>query len=284
LTTQKLRVATEVRKSHFALKGKQDSDTDELHRRLVELEDYVNNRIAILIKAHPAYPWFSRVKGVGEENIAKVVGLIDIERADTISALWKFSGRAPENGKAPKKEKGKKLSYNSQLRSMTWRLGVSLLKAGLRQKCYKCGHLFGSEHDACPKCLSAEFGQVTISNFATYYIKQKETEHQKALANGIKIIPTPKGRVCPDCAIEVKASATNYCPDCGTRLMRKVEPEGILFEGHVHNRALAKTVKLFLACLWLTWREAVKLSVTKPYSVDILGHNNFISPWEMVDR
>ncbi|GAI59269.1 unnamed protein product, partial [marine sediment metagenome] len=73
VAVEKLRVASEVRQSHFALKGKQDPETDELHRRLKDLEEFVDGRVADLIRGHPAYPWFSRVKGVGNENIGKVV-------------------------------------------------------------------------------------------------------------------------------------------------------------------------------------------------------------------
>jgi len=247
LAIEKLRVASEVRQSHFARQRKRDTETDELHRRLVSLEDYVDGRVADLIKGHPAYPWFSRVKGVGRENIGKVVGLIDIGRADTISALWKFSGMDVQDGKAPKRKRGEKLSYNSQLRSMCWRLSISLLRAK--------------------------------GKFYNYYLEAKEKEARK-----FTVISTPKGRLCPKCLTEVTAKATKYCPKCGTQLSLKEEPKGVLFEGHLHNRALRKATKLFLACLWLTWREAEGLPVSKPYAIDIQRHSSFIGPWEMCDR
>ncbi|GAH63105.1 unnamed protein product, partial [marine sediment metagenome] len=94
VAVEKLRVASEVRQSHLARQGKQDAETDELHQRLKDLEEFVDGRVADVIQSHPAYPWFSRVKGVGGENIGKVVAPIDIERAKTISALWKFAGYA----------------------------------------------------------------------------------------------------------------------------------------------------------------------------------------------
>lgn len=284
LVIEKLRVASEVRQSHLALQGKEDPDTNELHSKLVDFEDYVDGRIAQLLESHPAYPWFSRVKGVGKENIGKVVGLIDIEKANTISSLWKFAGRAPEDGKVPKRQKGKKLSYNSQLRSMTWRLGVSILKAGLRQKCNKCGYLFGSQHEKCPKCDSTDFSQTATSKLAGYYLKEKDKYYQKFINEGFKIVSTPQGRFCPECGMEVKKKATKYCPNCNILLTKKEEPEGVKFEGHLHNMALEKMVKLFLACLWLVWREAEGLPITKPYAIDRLGHNSFIDPNEMCDR
>ena len=252
LAIEKLRVVSEVRQSHFTRQGKTDIETDELHRRLVGLEEYVDGRVADLIKAHSAYSWFSRIKGVGKENIGKVVGLIDVEKADTISSLWKFSGRAPEDGRMPKREKGKKLSYNSQLRAMTWRLGVSLMRAQ--------------------------------GKYYNYYLAEKIKYYERFEKEGIKIVPTPAGRFCPECLKEVTAKATKYCPDCGTLLTKKSEPGGVMFEGHIHNMALVKMIKLFLAHLWLVWREAEGLPVSKPYAIDIQKHSHFIGPWEMCDK
>ena len=233
LAIEKLRVAAEVRQSHLALQGKQDPETDELHRRLKDLEDFADETVAHLIQGHPAYPWFNRVLGVGRENIGKVVGPIDIERATTISALWKFAGFSVEDGTAPRRVKGGgKLSYNSQLRSMCWRLGSSLLRAK--------------------------------GKFYDYYLKEKDKYYQKYQNQGIKIVP-----------------ATSLPKD---KDGKRYKPEGLISEGHVHNQSMRKMIKLFLACLWVIWREAEGLPVTKPYAIDRLGHNSFIEPWGMIDR
>jgi len=270
LAIEKLRVASEVRQSHLALQGKQDPETDELHRRLEDLEGFVDGRVANLIQEHPAYPWFSKVKGMGKENIGKVIGLIDIERAEHISSLWKFAGFSVEDGKAPKRVKGGgKLSYNSQLRSMCWRLGSALLKAGLRKQCVNCKLLVGEEkirknNGKCPDCGSSDFKTAPITKFGTYYPKEKNKYYQRYESQGVKIVP-----------------ATSLPKD---KDGKRYEPEGMISEGHVHNQAMRKMIKLFLACLWLTWREAEGLPVTKPYAIDQLGHNSYIDPWEMTDR
>jgi len=232
LAIEKLRVAVQLRQSHLARQGRKDPETDELLRRLKDMEEYADGRVSDLIKHHPAYPWFSRVKGVGAENIAKVVAAIDIHKAPTISSLWKFSGRAPQDGHAPKRTRGEKLPYNSQLRAMTWRLGTSLLRA--RGKFYQ------------------------------KYLSYKDAYYQRFLNQGYRIVP---------------ASALPR-----DRNGRRYEAEGVISEGHIHNLALNKMIKLFEACLWLVWREAEGLPLTRPYAIDKLGHNSFIDPWEMVDR
>lgn len=126
LAVEKLRVRTQIRQSHLLLQNRQDEETDNLLEQLRTLESYIDGRIAKHIEKHLAYPWFSKVKGIGKENIAKVVGLIDIEKATTISSLWKFAGFAPG---FDKRVKGVKSPYNAELRMLCWRLASSLLRA-----------------------------------------------------------------------------------------------------------------------------------------------------------
>lgn len=232
LSIEKVRVRTQVRQSHLKIQGRQDSETDKLLERLEKLEAYVDGRVAQHIIVHPAYPWFSRVKGVGKENIGKVIAPVDINKASTISSLWKFAGMSVEDGKAPKREKGGgKLTYNSQLRTMCWRLGSSLMRAK--------------------------------GKFYEYYEAQKTRYQETYASKGISIVPA---------AALPKQNNKRY------------EPETMISEGHVHNQALRKTIKLFLACLWLVWREANGLPLTKPYAIEKLGHDTFIDPWSMVDK
>jgi len=232
LEIEKLRVAAQVRQTHLGLQGRQDTETDELLSRIKDLEEYADGRVAEIIKGHSAYPWFSRVKGIGRENIGKVLGLVDINKANTISALWQFAGYGVKDGRAPKRVKGGgKLTYNSQLRSMCWRLGGSLLKGS--------------------------------GKFYEFYVVEKTKYVERYLREGVKIVPTNK---LP------KKDGKYY------------EPEGVISEGHVHNQALRKMIKIFLACLWLVWREAEGLPTRAPYSAEYQGHTHIISPWEMVDR
>lgn len=246
LAVEKVRVRTQVRQSHLKLQDRNDPETDALAEKLIDIEGYIDGRIASILKTHPAYGWFSQVKGVGKENIGKVVGqvrvkpekgtdkegnVIELPYADSISALWKFCGFSVENGAAPKRVRGEKLPYNSQLRSMCWRLSGSLLRAR--------------------------------GKFYDYYLAQKGAYQQRYENRGVSIVPAS--------SLPVKDK-------------KHYEPEGIISEGHLHNQALRKMIKLFLACLWLEWREAEGLPVTAPYSIGVLGHNSMIQPAEMVGK
>jgi hypothetical protein len=255
IAIEKIRVSAQVRQSHLRRRNKAAPETEDLFRRLTELEDYVNDRIAHLIENHPAYHWFSLVKGVGRENIAKVIGLIDINRAPTISSLWMFAGFAPDDGKAMKKVKGQKLQYNSQLRSMAWRLANSL--------------------------------RIAKGKFYDYYIREKVNYTERFIGQGYKVLPTPGGRWgCLNCGANwaKKRDITPCCTNPEIEKRTREEPSGVLWLGHLDAMALRKMTKLFLACLWLVWREAENLPTRVPYPIGRQGHTSLISPWEMIDR
>lgn len=242
LAIEKIRVATQVRNTHLHHHNQNDPICEELQDMLKDAENFVNRNIAEIMEAHPAAPWFSRVNGIGYENIAKVIGLIRIKPdpedpqkkyAKTISSLWKFAGMHTENGKAPKAVRGKKLEFNKQLRSMAWRIGRSLCRAR------------GAYYE--------------------YYLKQKAQYRIKLLDKGVKIIP----------ATELPYKMR------GSRKIR-YEPKGIISIGHLDNMAKRKMIKLFLANLWLVWREAEGLPITEPWVIAHGGHAHIIDPWEMV--
>ena len=44
-------------------------------------------------------------------------------------------------------------------------------------------------------------------------------------------------------------------------------------DGHIHNRAMRKVVKIFFAHLWQTWRRQQGLEATEPYAKQLLGHS-----------
>jgi hypothetical protein len=175
LSIEKLRVASQVRQTHLGKKNRHDKNTDNIVAKLVELEDFVNGIIAEELESHPAYWWFSKVKGIGKENIGKVVGFIrvkpekgvdkdgveyDLPYADTVSAVWEFAGYGVVEGHGPKRTKGEKLSYCASLRTMVYRLGTSLMRAkGI---------------------------------FYDFYNEKKTMYEQRYISKGCKIVPAEK--------------------------------------------------------------------------------------------
>ena len=158
---QKSRVSAQVRKSHLGLNKKTCAVTEQVLEKTKELEEWLDGMLESFVKKHPAYDWFSKVKGIGNVNIGKVVALIDIEKASMVSKLWRFAGFAcDENGRAERMRRGERLHFNKTLKTMCWRLAKSLIRAK------------GEYYD--------------------YYKEQKQKIVDKLTAEGIKIVPSDK--------------------------------------------------------------------------------------------
>jgi len=157
LSVEKLRVAVQVRNTHLAKRNRRDPDTCELEEQLQKLEKFIDGKVGGYIDLHPAQPWFSLIKGIGRENIAKVIGLIDIEKVTYVSSLWKWAGMHVVDGKSPQRKGGQKIEYNAQLRTMCWRL--------IRAFC------------------------LAQNKYYDWYIKEKSKYQRKFLEKGWKIIP-----------------------------------------------------------------------------------------------
>ncbi len=243
LIFEKGMTALKIRNTHLKKNGTDDPYTRELLEEAEKFKEmYLLKPVKNILEEHPAYSWFSRIKGIGNENIAKVVTFIDIKRAESISALWKYAGYAVVNGVAERPKKGEKLAFNMELKTMCYRVGAALLKA-----------------HALASASKAKVG----TKFGYFYEKCLEQEKRKFEAQGKTVLPTEEW---------VKTS-------------KKAEhPENLVSEYYVHNRAVRRMIKLFLACLWMYWREAEGLPLRDPYALDKMDHTTLITPEEMVDR
>jgi len=228
LHLEKIRIALTLRVKAKGKQGIVEEDVKELLKRTKELEKYVDDRLKELVKEHPAYPWFSRVKGCGAECIAKVLCFLDIRKAPYPSSFWKYAGFAPGYDKL---EKGKKAPYNKVLKSNCWRLLVSLNRAR---------------------------GQ-----FYAKYLEFKSKILADLAKNNIKVKPS-----------------SSFKKKNG----KIVVPENERTKGWVDAKSKRKEIKLFMACLWIVWAEAVGIPIRKPYPIDVLKHKNYIDPWSMVDK
>lgn len=299
LAVEKRRVATQVRQKHLALDERQDPDTDWLLGELEGLEERITARVANIITGHPAYPWFSRVKGVGKENIAKVVGQIDVAKAPTISSLWKFAGMhvvqvevSPEQqfeeiqksadalqakleqlrekyAKRPEKE-GEDVTAltSSAIGDLTESLSGQLNNLEPVVRGYAPRRHSGQklEYNSQLRVMCFRLATSLLRAqgcFAEYYDGEKAKLVTRYGNQGILIVPT----------LEL--------PKVNGKV---VEVAGTIASNHVHMQAQRKMIKLFLGCLWLVWREAEGLPTRPPYAIEQLGHTHLISPWAMTDR
>jgi hypothetical protein len=120
---QKSRIQFQARL--FAVEEGEDSaDTETVAllqsymERFERLEKELDKDISLLVQQYDIYDHVSAVTGIGPTIAAKLIAMIDIERAPTVSALWRYAGLAVINGKSERPVKGQKLRYNKRLKTV----------------------------------------------------------------------------------------------------------------------------------------------------------------------
>lgn len=75
--------------------------------------------------------WAYSQVGIGPVLAAGLSAYIDVEKAKSISALWKFCGQAPGFDRPVK---GVKLPYHARLKTLLWKLGDSFVKVSGKEE------------------------------------------------------------------------------------------------------------------------------------------------------
>lgn len=133
-TLQKSRIAFSNRLSAIeAGRDETDTKTHEMLSRWMErfdeLEKIATHDIELASKGIDIIEHLTDLKGISYTLAAKVVSMIDIQRADTVSSLWKYAGYGVNgDGKRDKPVKGEKLVYNKRLKTACYLVGSSFLK------------------------------------------------------------------------------------------------------------------------------------------------------------
>lgn len=126
---QKLRIAMSNRIYAYDKVGLLEYiDPEPALGKLKEAEKELEQEIISVVTNHPLWgAWFKAVKGIGPIMAAGIIAWRDdINKADTISAFWKYHGLAPSQSK---RRKGEKLDYNPKAKTHIWKVGMQLLKA-----------------------------------------------------------------------------------------------------------------------------------------------------------
>lgn len=98
------------------------------YERFDQLEEQIKKDIAAMVGNEPIVEQLVELKGIGYNLAAQMVCMIDISRADTVSALWRYSGYGVTDGKRDRPTAGQKLPYNARLKVTLYNVGTSFLK------------------------------------------------------------------------------------------------------------------------------------------------------------
>ncbi|KPL72238.1 hypothetical protein ADN00_15585 [Ornatilinea apprima] len=208
LTIQKIRIGFGNR--IMAIEGGRDQADeatidilDRYNYLFSELEDELNKDISKLVAKYPIINKMMEVRGIGPTLAAKLVSLIDIRKADSVSALWRYCGYGVQDGKRERLVKGERAHFNQRAKTACYLIGSSFLKSR-----------------------------------------------------------SPYRRVYDDARQYYEANRKDWT------------------KAHIHNAALRKMVKVFLAHLWNEWRILEGLPTKPLYVNEKLGHTTEFLPEE----
>ncbi|MFM7851275.1 MAG: transposase [Flammeovirgaceae bacterium] len=88
------------------------------------LENQIKNALLHYVKNHIMGEWLLSQKGIGQVLAAGLLAHIDIYKAQTAGAIWKYAGLDPTS----EWKKGEKRPYNSELKTLCWKIGESFVK------------------------------------------------------------------------------------------------------------------------------------------------------------
>jgi len=95
-----------------------------------EYEQKLQRHVAQLLKPMPIYTqWLKPIKGIGPMLAASLISEIaDISRFVSVRSLWKYAGMDVQHGKAPKRTRGNKITWNPHLRTCAWKVASQFVR------------------------------------------------------------------------------------------------------------------------------------------------------------
>ena len=211
-------------------------------------EKDIEKLIRAQLKNHALYnQYLSRIIGIGPMLSAGLIAYIDdIEKFEHVSSLWQYCGYGM-NRYCPK---CKKPTYQD----VEYETGKTAKKLHPLERCPICN------------TQTNPIIQRRIIGYQSNWNDKLKVLAWKTGTSFVKQTPTrSKYRKLYD---KIKAEEHKLHPN---RIKKKSKT--LYSDGHLHNRAMRKVVKIFLAHLWQTWRRQKGLETTEPYAKQLLGHS-----------
>jgi len=253
------RIGMNVKRNGFTEAQLDQYGVLEIMKNAEKFEKDVKKRLTEQVKQFEIWKkYLDKIQGVGPIISAGLLAYIgDIKRFDNISKLWQMAGFGMNS--YCKKCKG--FTYEEVLFS---KMGTKKKTKAKRLKAMKICDQCNDPTD--PVIQRRQIGYMSNWNdkfkVLCWKIGQSMVK-QKASKSGYRKLYD-----------QIKKQERLKNPK---RIVRKGK---IMFnDGHIHNRALRKVIKIFLANLWMEWRSMEGLPVTKPYIIQKDPAHNMIQPF-----
>lgn len=234
--------------------NEEDLDKYGVHDVLASTRSFekeIQKRLTTEIKSYPLYSeYLLNIQGIGVILSSGLMAYIEnVGRFKNISSLWQYAGI----GMNTFCEKCNKPTFVE----ITYGEGkIKKVAKRLRpmKQCDKCGSSTVPTRQRRTVGYQSNYNdkfKVLCWKIASSFVKQS------AEKSGYRRIYD-----------QVKADEHTKHPE-----MVLVNGKKTQNDGHLHNKAMRKTVKIFLSHVWTTWRIMENLEVTKPYESQVLNHS-----------
>lgn len=223
--------------------------------RHYEAEREMFREMGRALKSHPAYPWLSRVKGIGATLASKLLARLEATKAPHASSFWAYAGLATVPG-------------------ALYRCATCGIERSFPPSYDVTGsHKRNGNGAACPGSLVRVAG-ADVRVAAPRPGRGQKAPYDQYAKKILYLVGTS--------FLKAGGPYEQHYRAHRERLER--ERPGWA-DGRRHLTALRITEKLFLSHLWQVWREALGLPTPRPWAEAHGGHDGggHIEPWSMVE-
>jgi len=225
----------------------------DVYRRHWNEERELLRALSERIGRHPTWPWLERVRGIGPSLAARLLARLEIERAPTPSSFWSYCGLATVVAEV---YRCAECGYEVSLAT-----GRSL----------RSGHRVPNSGQPCSGTLAP------VGEGPRRVAQPRPTRGESAPYD------REAKKICYLIGISFVRQGDAYRRYYQDQRARLDASKSDWIARRRHLTALRMTEKLFLAHLWLVWREQLGLPITAPYADVRDDAAPAPRPWAMID-
>lgn len=226
--------------NRVASEGERSWVSDYIHSELSVVERHIKSVLDAWTDSLVITSWAKSVTGIGPVLAAGLHAHIDITKAKTHGAVWRYAGLDPSSVWG----KGQKRPFNASLKVLAWKIGESFIKVS------------GNDKSLYGKLYREKKQELESSNDAGHFTEyaRKFIEEGKDSVTGKKV------------------------PGTGT-IARQALESGRLPQAQIHARARRFAVKIFLSHYHeAEYQNHYHTPAPLPYALAHLDHAHKIEP------
>ncbi len=232
-----------------------------LKEALHTLEKETARGLKSFAESQPLGRWCMSIGGIGPVVAAGLLAHIDLNKAKTAGAIWRFAGIDP----TMKWNTGEKRPWNAHLKRLCFIIGESFKKVTLADK---TDDQMGALTDKQKKIreVRSETFNSEAGLYARLYAQRKQREVERNESGQMRGAAMIK--------LEEARAKKRKIP----KELREIWESGKLPPGGLDRRAARYAVSIFLSHYHTVGRDILGLPLVKPWVIEHGGHVDYIPP------